>query len=212
MRYLFAAAAMVIGSAAYAAPGDTETTTGFTVHNTPDESVRPRYEFAVTNFGFVPNLTKVMAGSPALLNSYVELQNNLRDQGMLSQAEINIVQMSIAVENGCSYCTAGHTMAGRVFFKTPEEHMRSVALQQQLSDPKLRELQAFAVALYDGRGHVTDDQMSRFLGAGYTRDQALDVVACVAAKVMSNYTNALADTELDEPLKPIAESLGAARR
>lgn len=192
---------------AHVAVADSVTTSGFVVHDSPPSNTEAVYEQIHDNFGFVPNLAKVMAGSPALLNGYFNLQNQLRDHGKLSQAEINIVQMSIAVENQCSYCTAGHTMAGRVFFKTSEEDMRAVCMRQPLSDPKHRALQRFALEIYNGHGQVSDATMQAFLSAGYTRDQALDVVACISAKVMSNFTNAIAKTELDPPLQEIAAGL-----
>ena len=186
---------------------DKTTATGYHMHETPPKHVVDIYEFYQTNFGFVPNLGKVMANSPALHRSYYDIQNNLKAHGKLSQAEINVVQMSIAVENKCEYCTAGHTMVGEAFFKTPMEHMQAVRMQKNLTDPKLNVLREFAISLYKNKGEVNRSEFQRFLDAGYTREQALDVVACVAAKVMSNYTNSLAKTPLDPPLIPLAEGL-----
>ena len=183
------------------------TSTGYPMHEVPPKQVADIYEFYETNFGFIPNLGKVMANSPALHRSYYDVQNNLKAHGKLSQAEINVVQMSIAVENKCEYCTAGHTMVGQAFFKTPMEHMQAVRMQKALNDPKLNVLREFSIALYANKGEVNPSDFQRFLDAGYTREQALDVVACVAAKVMSNYTNSLAKTPLDAPLVPLAKGL-----
>ena len=200
---LLAAATFQSGSAF----GQGKTASGFTVHETAPEAVKDVYELYKKNFGFVPNLAKVMADSPALLKSYTGLQNNLQQHGKLSQAEINVVQLTIAVENKCEYCTAGHTMAGKMFFKTPDDWMASIRARQAPKDAKTQALQRFALMVYNKRGEVPADELQKFLEAGYTRAQALDVVTCVAAKVMSNYTNSLAKTELDEPLKPLAEGL-----
>ncbi len=188
---------------------DGETERGFTIHSpeTAPASTKPVFEKYAKDFGFVPNLGAVMASSPALIQSYSALQENLRTRGLLSQAEINTVQLSIAVENGCQYCTAGHTMAGKMFFKTPDDVMAEIRQQKSLSDPKLRALQTFSRTVYDKRGHVSDQELDEFLKAGYTRGQALDVVACIAAKVMSNYANGLAGTPLDKPLVPFAQGL-----
>lgn len=183
------------------------TPSGFTVHNTPPAGVEDVYEYGVANFGFVPNLQKVMAGSPALLRSYVDTQKRIKESARLSPAEVNVVQMAIAVENECEYCTAGHTMAGKEFFKTPAEHMEAVRTRAGMSDPKLNALRAFAIQTYASRGEVSPTDLKAFLDAGYTREHALDVVACIGAKVMSNYTNSLAKTPLDAPLVPLAEGL-----
>lgn len=200
-----ATCSMAIGQTA-----STTTPGGFQQHETPPAGLESVWEFYSTNFGFVPNLAKVMAGSPALLKSYVDTQNNLKANAKLSQAEINVVQMAIAVENKCEYCTAGHTMAGQAFFKTPMEVMQAVRSRKVVNDPKMNALRNFAIRVYMSRGEVRQEDMEKFLKAGYTRDQALDVVACVSAKVMSNYTNSLAKTPLDEPLKPLAQGLSFA--
>jgi alkylhydroperoxidase family enzyme len=48
------------------------------------------------------------------------------------------------------------------------------------------------------RGWVEPDQMNDFLDAGYSSQQALEVVLGIGLKTLSNYTNHLADTPLDE--------------
>ena len=203
---------LVVLSGSVMAEDGAKTATGFVKHENPPKETETIYNFYKETFGFVPNLAQVMSGSPALMKSYYQTQNNLRDHGKLSQAEINVVQMAIAVENKCSYCVAGHTMAGQVFFKTPMDVMQGVRSRQALNTPKLNALRNFAIQVYAERGQVAQQDLQTFLTAGYTRDQALDVVTCVAAKVMSNYTNALAKTELDEPLKPLATGLDFARK
>ena len=156
-------------------------------------------------FGFVPNLAGVMSGSPALLTSYLGLQENLEKMGTLSSAEVNVIQLTIAVENECSYCTAGHTMAGKMFFQTPDEVMDGIKKREALKDPKLKALSEFTLAVYEKRGQVTDAELMSFLDAGYSRAQALEVVAGISAKVMTNFTNHIVGTPLDEAMKPFAQ-------
>lgn len=184
-----------------------KTANGFRIHHTAPEEVSDVYQTYEKGFGMVPNMAKVMAGSPALARSYFDVQQNIKKYSSLSPAEINIVQLALAVENRCEYCTAGHTMAGKMVFKTPMEQMQCVRKNQPLEDAKLETLRQFALRVYEKRGEVGKEELRKFLEAGYTREQALDVVACIAAKVLSNYTNALAETPLDEPLQGLAEGL-----
>ena len=184
-----------------------QTITGFAMHQSAPSGLEDVFEFYQTNFGMVPNLAKVMSNSPALQRSYYDTQNNLKTLAKLSPSEINVVQMAIAVENKCEYCTAGHTMAGKAFLKTPEQDMQAVRMRKAMSDPKLNVLRNFAINVYAQRGEVGEAELQKFLDAGYSRAQALDVVACVAAKVMTNYTNSLASTPLDPPLVPLAQGL-----
>ncbi len=210
--HALAAITVVLTAGTVFAQGDQQKTeSGFTQHQQAPNGLEPIWDFYKSNFGFVPNLGKVMAGSPALIKSYLDTQKNLKEHGKLSQTEINVVQMAIAVENKCEYCTAGHTMVGKAFFKTPEDVMTTVRHRQVVNDPKLNALRNFSIVAYAKKGEVSSQELQEFLSAGYTREQALDVVTCIAAKVMSNYTNSLAETPLDPQLKPLAKGLSFAQ-
>lgn len=51
---------------------------------------------------------------------------------------------------------------------------------------------------------VDDATLQAFIAAGFERRHILDVILCLAQKVMSNYTNHVAHTELDARLQPVA--------
>ena len=186
-----------------------ETERGFVIHTqeTAPAQTKEVMDWYQQNFGFVPNLAGVMAESPALLRTYWQSQNNLTELGALTAPENNIVQMAIAVENECQYCVAGHTMAGKVFFGSSEEELNALRNESSLPEAKFDALRAFAVDVYNSKGRVTDEQLAAFYDAGYNRQQALDVVANVAAKVMTNYTNQIALTPTDSAIAPFAEGL-----
>ncbi|MEM1378181.1 MAG: carboxymuconolactone decarboxylase family protein, partial [Pseudomonadota bacterium] len=48
------------------------------------------------------------------------------------------------------------------------------------------------------------EQVQAFFDAGYDRRAVLDVVLATAQKVMSNYMNHIAQTPIDEVVKPFA--------
>ena len=62
----------------------------------------------------------------------------------------------------------------------------------------------FTKALLDTRGHIGDDKLNAFLSAGYSKRQALEVLTGLAAKLISNFTNALTHTDVDEAMKAYA--------
>jgi alkylhydroperoxidase family enzyme len=115
--------------------------------------------------------------------------------------------MAIAVEHKCPYCVAGHTLAGTIFFKSSEEQLTALRNNTQLPLAKFDALRAFALQMRKSNGRVTARQLKAFLDAGYTRAQALDVVANIAAKVMSNFANQLAKTPIDDASIPFAKGL-----
>ena len=67
-----------------------------------------------------------------------------------------------------------------------------------IDDPQLEAVRRFTGLVVDNRGWVADGDVKAFLDAGFTRRQVLDLLTGVAMKTMSNYTNHLAHTPLDE--------------
>jgi len=173
----------------------------------PTPELNEVFEWYLENFQMVPNLTRVMSEAPALLRSYWQVQQNLMQMGTLTPVENNVVQMSIAVENTCRYCAAGHIMAGRMVFGSPEELMTSIIEGSEMSEKKMNALRDFALEVYRETGRVSDETFAAFKAAGYSNAQALDVVTNISTKVMSNFTNQLAQNELDEVLEPLATEL-----
>ena len=51
------------------------------------------------------------------------------------------------------------------------------------------------------RGWVSEAEQTAFLAAGFSKGQALEVVLGVTQKILSNYTNHLTETPLDEAYK-----------
>jgi alkylhydroperoxidase family enzyme len=67
-----------------------------------------------------------------------------------------------------------------------------------IADKKLQSLHEFTRKVVESRGFVSDADVDMFINAGYTKANILDVVAGVALKVMSNYTNHITKTPVDD--------------
>lgn len=186
-----------------------ETLRGFKMDEASNESqeVKEVFDWYKENFGFVPNLLKVLSASPAALRSYWLTQLQLQQYGLLSAEEHNVVQMSTAVENKCKYCSSGHHMIGEMNFNSAEQDLQALRNETKLSTEKFDALRAFTMEVYRNKGRVSDSVLDTFLSQGYTRAQAVEVVANISVKVLSNLTNQLALTELDQPLVSFAEGL-----
>lgn len=182
----------------------------FAIHDvvTAPEASRPAMDWYHENFGMVPNLAGILAESPALLLSYWQLQQNLLAHSTLARQEINIVQTVIAHANACQYCVAGHTALGKTaFFNNTDDQLEAIRNDLGFDDPQLDALRDFTLLVLRNQGRMARSQLDTFLNAGYSRAQALDVVACIAAKVMSNYANQIALTPVDEAFAPMAADL-----
>ncbi|MFQ6553525.1 carboxymuconolactone decarboxylase family protein [Aestuariibius insulae] len=178
-----------------------------TAASAPEGSQEPLAWYLDT-FGMVPNLAAVLAESPALLTSYWQTQNNLLADAALTRQEINIVQTSVAHANACQYCVAGHTALRKMeIFDNTDEQLVAVRQDKPFDDPKLDALRDFALLVLRNQGRMASSQLQAFLEAGYSRRAALDVVACIAAKVMTNYANQIALTPVDDAFAPFASDL-----
>ncbi len=147
-------------------------------------------------FGFVPNLIGVMANAPALAKAYLAV-GRLFDQTSLSPTERQIVLLAVSGFNHCTYCMAAHTTVARMQ-KVPEDVVEALRTGQPINDERRETLRRFAVHLVDKRGWPDEDHLAAFLEAGYTHQQVLEVVLGIGMKTLSNYTNHIADTPLDD--------------
>lgn len=146
-------------------------------------------------FGFIPNLSAVMAESPELLSAYNALWD-LVAKTTLSATEQQVVFLTVSFENECNYCMAGHTTLSKMH-KIDPAIIDAVRAGAAVPDAKLEALHRFATQLVRDRGFVSDADVETFLAAGYTKRNVLEVILITATKTISNYTNHIAHTEND---------------
>lgn len=77
---------------------------------TPDTAAI--FREAKARMGKVPNLLRVMAQAPAVLDVYWDGRGAL-GQGVLPAKVQQQIAIAVAAANGCDYCLAAHTGAGR---------------------------------------------------------------------------------------------------
>ena len=170
------------------------------VSNAPQGS-RALLEQAQGKYGFIPNLFGVLGNSPAALQAYTDLSSAV-DSTTFTHEERQLLLVAISAENSCEYCVAAHsTIAGMV--NASQEALASVREQRPIeAAPRLEALRTFAVAVVRKRGRLDSAEVESFLGSGFTHENILEVITLVALKTMSNYTNHIADTPLDEAFEP----------
>ncbi|WP_442506541.1 carboxymuconolactone decarboxylase family protein [Novipirellula sp. SH528] len=171
--------------------------TDFAVHTieTAGDS-KPLLEKSKKAYGFVPNLHAVMAESPALLEAYQTVAEIFDNKTNLSPTERQIIAMTNNRLNGCTYCMAAHTsiMQG---LKVDEEVITALREGTPIADPKLEALRVYAEKVNLSRGWPDESDIKALLAAGYTKQTIFDVIVGTAYKVLSNYTNHIAQTPLD---------------
>lgn len=178
--------------------------TDFTTHTieTAPEAAQPFLENARKQNGFVPNLYANMAEAPALLEAYITLSGILAKTN-LSETERQIILMTNNRLNGCEYCMAAHSTISKGA-GVPDDVIQALRAGTAIADAKLEALRQFSIVINESRGWPQDSDIQALLDAGYTRQTVLEVVLATSLKVLSNYTNHIAATPLDDAFKPQA--------
>lgn len=159
---------------------------------------------AQKKFGFSPNMYGYMAVLPAVLTTYDSGYGAFRTKAGFSPLEQEVVFLTISHANQCHYCTAAHSMVAQHVSGVPADVLADLRAGKTPADPKLAALSTLTKSMVENRGRPDDAALDAFLAAGYGTEHVLGIVLAISVKVLSNYTNYLAQTELDDAFKPFA--------
>lgn len=166
--------------------------------NDPDEAVSKPLANAAESIGMVPNMYAGMANLPALLATYSFGYDKFRSESGFSPAEQEIVFLTISRANECHYCMAAHSMLADTMSKVPQEAMQAVRGDHEIEDERLGALRTFTQIMVESRGMPTEEEAARFLAAGYSETQILAIILAISTKVISNYSNHIFHTKVDD--------------
>ncbi len=178
--------------------------TTFTLHdqNTAPEAAKPLLAKSQQAFGMIPGLHGVMAEAPGLLEGYQVLHGLFLNCSFTAE-EKTVVWQTINVEHACNYCVPAHTGIAKAM-RVADELSNALRDEAPLPTAKLEALRDFTLAMLRQRGELTPAQLEAFYAAGYTQQNVLEVILGLSQKVMSNYTNHIAQTPVDQPFKRFA--------
>jgi len=165
------------------------------LNSAPDAS-KPMLEQTQQAFGFIPNLIGVMSNSPAITEAYLTVANIFSNSD-LSPTEQQIVLLTVSHFNDCRYCMAAHTAISSMQ-SVDMDVVQAIRDDLPIADVKLQALRQFTRLVLENHGWLADADVQTFLDAGYQQSHILDILVGVAQKTLSNYTNHLAKTPLDD--------------
>jgi alkylhydroperoxidase family enzyme len=178
--------------------------TNLKVHNieSAPEASKTLLEKSQKDFGMIPGLHGVLAGAPGILEAYQTLHQLFVDSSF-DEEELTVVWQTINVEHECHYCVPAHTaIAGMM----KVDSSLSDALRNRTAMPtdKLQVLHEMTLKIVRNRGHVEQKDLDTFFAAGYGERQVLEIILGVSQKVISNYSNHIANTAVDAPFQKFA--------
>lgn len=146
--------------------------------------------------GMTPNLVKVMANAPAVLQTYLSASSALAG-GVLPGPIRERIALRVAELNQCEYCVSAHTMLGA---KAGLSQAETVASREGGSnDATANAVLALVTAIVKKQGRVSRVELEAARNAGLGDAEIVEVVGHVAVNTLTNYLNRLAGTEVDFP-------------
>ena len=179
-------------------------TTFFTEHSIESAPPAARRFMTATrdHLGYLPAGMARMAASPQLVDGFLRL-TAIFENTTLEPVAREVVVMTMATRNRCHICLAMHTARLTALGADPGliEALRN---SESLPDERLDAVRVFALRVLDTAGDVGDRAMRDFLAAGYTTQNALEVVLGIGTYTMSTLANRLTGAPVDDQLAAYA--------
>ncbi|WP_313140842.1 carboxymuconolactone decarboxylase [Stenotrophomonas sp.] len=158
---------------------------------------QPLLEQTQAKFGKLPIIMTALANSPATMNSYLALFQNLTD-GRFSKQLARKIGLAIGEENGCEYCISLLAAIGKLQKLTEEDI--TLARHGKSTDPKEQALLDFVLLLVRHKGDVTDEELQAVRAAGWGDEDIVEVFGHLALNFITNYLWKVGRNDVDFPI------------
>ena len=179
----------------------------FTEHSTESAPPAARRFLTATrdHLGYLPAGMARMAASPQIIDGFLKLTAIFESTGLEPVAQ-EVVVMTVATRNRCHICVAMHT-ARLAALGASAELIAALRAAEPLADQRLDAIRLFTLRVLDTAGDVGDQALRDFLAAGYTSQNALEVVLGIGTYTMSTLANRLTGAPVDDQLAAYAWAL-----
>jgi alkylhydroperoxidase family enzyme len=150
-----------------------------------------------------PYSVGVLANSPVLINGYVQLKLHLINHSALSLEHEQIIRVSVAHAHGCQYSMAMHC----VDWPGSSDAYQAISENKPLMDPVSEHLRDLTLLLVRNQGRITTEQVNKFHEIGFSKQAILDIVACIVAEMIGNFSNQLAMTPIESGRVSLTDGL-----
>ena len=186
---------------------DTVSDSRFTEHSIESAPPAARRFMTATrdHLGYLPAGMARMATSPQLMDGFLKL-TAIFENTSLEPVAREVLVMTVATRNRCHICVAMHTARLTALGAGPGliEALRDPDRTEPLPDERLDAVRVFTLRVLDTAGNVGDRALRDFLAAGYTTQNALEVVLGIGTYTMSTLANRLTGAPVDDQLAAYA--------
>ena len=145
-------------------------------------------------FGVIPNVARVMANSPAVLDSFLAFSTAMGGARIGTKLH-NQVKLTTSETNSCDYCTSILSAVAPSAGLSADDILAGRTGNSE--DRRTKAALAFANDLLESRGKVSNQQLTAVRDAGFGDAEMVEIVASVVLGCFTNFLNNMADTELD---------------
>jgi len=146
-------------------------------------------------YGFVPNLFRELAKSPAVAEFYL-FGGDVLSKTSFTERERQVAYLTISAVNECGYCLAAHGTVGEMSGLTRNQ-IEAISSGAQLDDQRLDSISNAVRLIAKKKGWLEPQDLSALDAQGIDRGKLYELVAFVGLKTVSNYINHIADTPVD---------------
>jgi AhpD family alkylhydroperoxidase len=143
-------------------------------------------------FGGIPGPLMAYANSPLALHAALGGLETFEKSSLLP-IEREVLAMTMGRRNGCQFCIATHVRLLRGL-KADPAIASALEAGAPLPDARLEALRQFVLELLDHHGSVPPATWTAFREAGYTHEQALELVVGVSVYTLTTLANRLTET------------------
>jgi uncharacterized peroxidase-related enzyme len=161
-----------------------------------DPKARKLLEAVQAKLRITPNMTRVMANSPAVLEGYLGFSGALAG-GSLAPKLREQIALAVGEQNGCQYCVSAHTAIGKLtgLADLEIEEAREARSRSAQEHAALE----FTRVLVANHGRVTDADFDALKKVGFSDGEIAEIIAHTALNIFTNYFNTAAEVEVDFP-------------
>ena len=142
------------------------------------------------------NIFKSMANNAGVAKAFMQFSQGVK-AGALTDAEHEIIALTVAQKSGCDYCLAAHTKMAEA---AGINNDLAIQIRQGTADnDRHQALLDFTSAILKNDGWVSDEQLEAFREAGYDDDAVVEVIGEIAVMTFTNLFNHVNHTEIDMP-------------
>ena|SRR3569623_369121 len=154
-------------------------------------AARERLAATRAAFGAIPPPVMAYAIAPGMLAAALSGLETF-EKTSLAPLEREVLAMTMGRINGCRFCLDLHR---RLLLMRAAPRSLVEALEQglPLAEPRLEALRRFVLSALAERGDVEAAVWDQFLGAGFTRAQALEVVFGISVYTLTTFANRLVE-------------------